>query len=399
MKAKIKNIYIISFIISYIFIIKIFSLFFEIIYSPYEIKILFLFLFFTFISLLRNKSLFITYFIWFVVLNILVWFNFIDPLSSPDSIKYYKEAFGDGYYKSTSFSDIIHGHIPTIETTAGIIKTISLLLSSVNLHVVVCFNLILVIESSYFFCKLLMKRFSISNRIFTIALILLSFSPSIINQTFVLQKDIYVYSLSIFFVFYLNILFEAKKIKSKLLISLLLFFIFIVGCLVRLYYPLILISYLAFFFYNKIKVLFLMSFIAILSIYVFLLNGNIIDIFLGIASTTSTPNFIRFTNWIDYPIITLESLLITIFLSLSLLSIILNKHNKSCRHFYIILIFIGITLVSVSQNRKLVDSNFQTTSILNDNMTRKKLPFIPLLIGFIIISINSKNYSINNHYR
>lgn len=401
MKAKIKNIYITSFIISYIFIIKIISLFFENIYSPYEIKALFLFLFFTFIALLRNKPLFIIYFLWFAILNIFLWFGLIEPLSSPDSMKYYIEAFGDGYYRETSFSDIIHGHIPTIETTAGIIRVISLLLSSVNLNIVVCFNLILAIESSYLFCKLLKKKFLISNYMFLIILFLLSFSPSIINQTFVLQKDIYVYFLTMFFVFYSDKLFEKTKLKSKLSIFLLLFFIFIIGCLIRVYFPLILISYLAFFFYDKkiIKFLFKISFISILLIYLILLKGNVIDILLGMASTTSTPNFLRFTNWIDFPISTLESLGITLFLALSFFSIFLKKYNRNCRRFYMILFFIGITLVSVSQNRKLVDSNFQTTSILNDNMTRKKLPFIPLLWGFILIPLSNKYRNINNCYR
>lgn len=386
-----KNLILTLFLLTSFIVLKLYSISFE--SMPYNVDVLAIFLIFAILSVLREKtSLTLIYITWFIIL--IFYSPSIDPLSSPDALKYYKEAFLDGYYKTKGFYDIINGHLPVIETTAGIIKLISFSFSSNSLVLIVSLNVIILIESSYIFVNLLRLKFKISNLAYYSSLLALCFSPAILNLSFILQKDIYVYFLSIIFLYLFDRLINKKNISTFILIAITV----LIGTLIRLYYPLIIVCYLSLLFYNsKVIIRFAVTlFILYFLFFILFLKSSIVDIFFGIASITSTPNFLRSINWEEHPLMTIESCLISFFIALSLLKVI--QYRRFLFTFIFIMLFAGATLVGVSQNRVISDSNFtQTSSLLSDNMTRKKVPYVPLLITFIVISFSITNQRTKNH--
>ncbi|WP_372384723.1 hypothetical protein AB8613_07420 [Vibrio sp. BS-M-Sm-2] len=336
-------------------------------------------------SLQRNIFISLVYLYWFIFFALFI--DSITPLSTPDSYKYYVEAFKGGYYRTLGFSDILEGHIPIVEVGGMIIKTISRLMSTENLKVIICFNILLLVESSVLFSNLVRYKFNISKIHSSILFLLLSMSPSVTSVGLELLKDIYV-----FFGIALS-LYLMEKTKETKLYYFLLLSVFVVCTMLRVYFILLLIPYVILFFEYRKKTFRFVVFVSIAYIIfaILFLRSGIVSIVFGSLASLASPNFFRVTNWVNFPFTTLEALLITILFFITVLSSYLNKNYKSFLLISYIFIFSGSVLTGVSQNRLLNDSNYVSTgSLLNDDMSRKKVPFIPLYLTVIFVFSNKK---------
>ncbi|MGL6364352.1 hypothetical protein ACSZMZ_00050 [Aeromonas veronii] len=181
---------------------------------------------------------------WFVFF--VIYIEDINPLASPDSHKYFSEAFGNGYYNSVEITDIINGHIPVIEFGGLVVKLISKALSTENLKVIVCFNIVLLVETASLFSRFLKYKFNVDVVLLSCVFILISVSPAIVRVSLELLKDIYVlFGLSL--IITLVSKHEHVTIKNSILIiSLIMFF-----SMLRPYFLLLLVSYFLVFFSER----------------------------------------------------------------------------------------------------------------------------------------------------
>ncbi|EGQ7835137.1 hypothetical protein U2G71_003478 [Vibrio vulnificus] len=343
----------------------------------------------------RNAIHSIVYVFWMFFFS---WFTSdMEPLSTPDSYKYFSEAFGGGYYRTKSFSDIIYGHVPIVEVGGLIIRSIGQLLVTTDIKLIVAFNIVLLIESSVILSRLFQERFGLSNKSALLLFVLMCISPSAVNVGLELLKDMYVF-FCITVSLYLIERADYKPMSSYIAI----FFIVSIASLLRVYFILILTSYCLIFFYDRKKILIVSLLLS--SVYfafsILILKSTPVSIFLGSLSTMSTPNFSRASNWMEFPLMTLESLLYTCAFSIVVLELLRKKFYGKLIIYIYVFIFAGSILSGVSQNRILSDAHYVNSgSVLNDDMSRKKIPFIPLYLCsfFLFFNVRKCNYSPVSH--
>ncbi|MGR5413682.1 hypothetical protein ACPV52_13105 [Vibrio astriarenae] len=333
-------------------------------------------------SLRRSALIAGAYYFWMIYL--LIFADNLTPLSSPDSMKYYVEAFGGGYYRSKSLSDIMQGHIPIVEVGGFIIRFIGGLFSTQSVKIIACVNVILVIEGARLFADFLKRKFAISDSKYFFVFTFLSLSPSIANISLELLKDAYIFFGISVVLSYVGVKKSFSLFELALLAVIILFF-----SLLRVYFVLLLVPYVLIFFSEKRFIFFGAIFVSLLYLtFAFtFLSVSYFGVLLGSLSSLASPNFLRLNNWVNYPLMTFESLGYTISFVILLITLFAQRQYKLLVVFIYAFIFSGSILVGVSQNRLLSDSNYQaSSSLLNDDMSRKKIPFLGLfLCSFFVL--------------
>ncbi len=348
-----------------------------------ELAIYLLLSFLAYLNVKRDLIKSLVYLFWFVFF--VVFIDDINPLASPDSHKYFSEAFGNGYYNSVEITDVINGHIPVIEFGGLVVKLISKALSTENLKVIVCFNIVLLVESAGLFSRFLKYKFNINTALLSCIFILISVSPAIVRVSLELLKDIYVlFGLSLI----ITLISRCEHISIKN--SILIISSIIILSMLRPYFLLLLVSYLLVFFSEK-KIYLYVSVLISLSYIVFgfaYLGFTPFGILTGAVASISSPNVTRWNNWYNNFGLTLESLFYTIMVSFFYIVMVYKKLWRNVFLYTYMLFFSGAILFGVSQNRVMHDINYSVqNTILNDDMSRKKIPFIPLyLCSFFVLT-------------
>lgn len=333
------------------------------------------------------------------ILAMLVFFKslvlsyFYDPIDEGDALTYYEKAIEftkDGNFVGIVYETIQGGIYSIVESVSIIYAIIMVWLKTNEPFILVYSNHLLFFISTIIFVNLLMKKNIISYKYKFIFLIGMNLSP-LINKyiSFVLKESIVMFLIISFIWLLMNN-------KSKLLT----FIILIFGSLMRPY-----------FIFYSLGLLFLLepSFIKKRFIYLILVSEFILfytynkvfldvslivyfkDIFLSFAGIILSPNFLRIENWINFPLMTLESL----FIAITWLFFIINKQlmTNYKKTILISMLFFSIALGAIASNRDAANDG-KGNFLVAENISRKKISIDFINYYLVVLVFFKRRYFI-----
>lgn len=347
------------------------------------INIILVYLILSLSSLKRSHAVSLSYLVAAIILPFAI--QYMHPLSEPDAIKYFQETFQGGYYSEQKFA-ITVDHIPIVETVAYIFKFISFIYSSEDPVILVCGNYFFIIESAYLIATLLRDTYSLTKTNWVFVYLLIVCSPAINNTAPMFLKDcIFLFVLSLF-VFLLNSSLRSRNFSFVNVFFLLL--IFIVGMLIRPYLILILTVY-SFVLYSSSRRYVICFYLLYIAGIIIFFGFDPVGYMFSIFGIIAIPNFMKVYNLINFPFLTLESLLYTLAVIFTI--IISFKNGKKSYILIAVLMMSGVIIYSISLNRAISDSLYSEVNILNDDFSRKKIPFIPVVISALTLCFTRDN--------
>lgn len=352
-------------------VLSAFVLFYSFTFSP-EIKLLVsAFLCVTLLSIVEIK-----YFFYYVVIfSCFLFFTSNELAMSPiDSAKFYSEAFQGGYYDA--------GFVSTIVAVGATYSFLSSFLHDQNPQNLVVINFLLHCLSVVFLTRTLESDFEVRyNQKRLIFSFFLFLSPILIVQLPLLIKDYFaVFFSTLSFYCFFNYLNHQR------------FFIFgviflLCSMVFRVYSPIYIVMFLMVagvgrkFYFLFIMLLISLLFITfgISSLYYF--SYSFLAIFL-------IPNFLSFDNYIAQPLVTLESLFVSMMFVFRVVYLFVNHRHEEVKDVFCILILIAITYAFTSLYR-INYSDYDSGSFLSDNFFRKKIPIV-YVVWYMLLFSRSK---------
>lgn len=306
-----------------------------------------------------------------IVFKPLILVDIYQPLGSLDAYNYYYYAFESdntrSFYEIIK-SFIVYGDFSILELTAVLYKILAFIFGSNEPIVLVYANYLMVFWSSRILGKLLGLRAS-HRSLFTL---FISLSP-LLNKysTFLLKESMTCL-----------LIFIACHGVVKRWNFIFIIFIMIVSTILRPYSIAFFMGILI--FIGKINLQQTMSSIllllfSLLSFFIFLDGYSgvyflIKDVIFSFFALFLSPNFLRFDNWQSVFFISLESLI----LSICVIFYFINVDCISRKYLLSTMVVFSLVLGGVSHNRMISDtefSNANNSSLLNDDISRKKFPF------------------------
>jgi len=322
------------------------------------------------------------YFIYYVL--IFSYFNlFTDyslAMSPVDSQKFYAEAFYGGYFDRE--------HISTVIAVGWTYKLISSIVNDTSPQVIVFINFFLHCLSVILLTRIIRI---INQKRASLLFVTFSFlSPILLTQLPYLIKDFFSAFFSILS-FYFYVKYYKGSSKAFLIFSII---AMIASMTFRVYSPIYtVILMMCTGIYRKYYFMMILLLISglvvtfgIKAIYYFLFS---------VLALFFIPNFLEINNFVENPSVTIESLVITCCVFLTLCNLLLKKNKVELKNLIYIIALIGITYAFTSLYRITFTSyEVDGASYLADNFFRKKLPIMYILFFLLFggnISLTTTN--------